>query len=205
MRASPAQRCPARDCPVDSRRPLAVALGRFLAALHAVRVDAAAAHGVPLDTFDRLNTAARRTATSERLSSVVAAGAICPDERDAIEALLDAAPALTPAANAVVHGDLHAGQIIVDSDGGLAAVIDWGDVHVGDAAVDLAAVHAVLPVELHDAFLREYGGVDAARWAAARARAAWHTVALLAHAVDTREQDLAMEAMGALTRLCAGL
>jgi aminoglycoside phosphotransferase (APT) family kinase protein len=42
------------------------------------------------------------------------------------------------------HGDLHGRNVLV-KDGRLAAVIDWGDMAVGDAACDLAAVWMLLP------------------------------------------------------------
>jgi hypothetical protein len=67
--------------------------------------------------------------------------------------------------------------------------------------VDLAAVHAVLPQESHEAFLREYGRVSRTAWSAARARAGWHTVALLAHASDSDDVDMIEEAQQALGRL----
>jgi aminoglycoside phosphotransferase (APT) family kinase protein len=42
-----------------------------------------------------------------------------------------------PAATVIVHGDLRLGNVIVDDDG-LAAVIDWELVHLGDPLEDLA-------------------------------------------------------------------
>jgi aminoglycoside phosphotransferase (APT) family kinase protein len=50
-------------------------------------------------------------------------------------------------------------------------VIDWGDVHAGDPAVDLAIAHAMLPLAAHPAFLAAYGPVDERTWARARFRA----------------------------------
>jgi aminoglycoside phosphotransferase (APT) family kinase protein len=49
--------------------------------------------------------------------------------------LMDHPPPASPAA--VVHGDLRLGNLIVDPDG-LAAVIDWELVHLGDPLEDLA-------------------------------------------------------------------
>jgi aminoglycoside phosphotransferase (APT) family kinase protein len=43
-----------------------------------------------------------------------------------------------------VAGDLHAGNVLVDT-GTISAVIDWGDMCAGDPAVDLGSVWTVLP------------------------------------------------------------
>jgi hypothetical protein len=63
-------------------------------------------------------------------------------------------------------------------------------------------VHAILPPESHETFLKAYGPVDDTSWRAARARATWHTVALLAYASDTDDSDLAVEAQESLVRIC---
>jgi aminoglycoside phosphotransferase (APT) family kinase protein len=138
--------------------------------------------------------------TNERLSALVQAGVI--ENRRRIDAILDTAPVIHhPRSDAVVHGDLHAGQIIVGDDDQMIGIIDWGDVHLGDPAVDLAAAHAILPRDSHEVFLHTYGSVDSTAWSAAKARAAWHTVAVLASAWDTGDTDMADEAREALDRM----
>jgi aminoglycoside phosphotransferase (APT) family kinase protein len=183
----------------DERRALTKPLARFLSALHGVNAAAALEGGAPLDVFDRLNTSTRRVRTSECLRGIVNAGVGVDAFR--IEAILDTAPAYDPRAETLVHGDLHSAQILVDESNHLAGVIDWGDVHVGDPAVDLAAIHAILPRECHDAFIDMYGVVTDDAWAVARARALWHTTMVLAQAVDTKDDDLAHEAENTLARL----
>ena len=184
----------------DARAALAAPLGRFLSALHRVPAEEATMHGAGPDALDRLNVERRLVATAERLNALVAHGII--GDRRAIESVLEHAPVLrTPRSNALVHGDLHAGQIVVDDSNRMCGIIDWGDAHVGDPAVDLAAVHAIFPRECHDAFLRAYGPVDDVSWQAARARATWHSVALLAYASDTGDADLMLEARQSLTRI----
>ena len=75
--------------------------------------------------------------------------------------------------------DLYARHLLVDDDGGLASVIDWGDVHLGDRAVDLAIAHTFLPPVVHEAFRNAYGPVDDTTWSIARLRALWHTLTVL--------------------------
>jgi aminoglycoside phosphotransferase (APT) family kinase protein len=196
----PGRPLPAARLSRADRGALARALAQFLATLHSIPPDAARRHGGGPDRLDRLNVGRRLPVTRERLSVLVEAKII--DDREPIEALLDAAPIVkAPRCDTLVHGDLHAGQILVGDGGLLTGVIDWGDVHIGDPAVDLAAVHAVLPQESHETFLREYGRVSRTAWLAARARALWHTVALLAHAADSEDIEMIEEAKQALAWL----
>jgi aminoglycoside phosphotransferase (APT) family kinase protein len=46
-----------------------------------------------------------------------------------------------------VHGDLHARNVVVDA-GRVTAVIDFGDLHAGDPAIDLAWTWLLLPARL---------------------------------------------------------
>jgi aminoglycoside phosphotransferase (APT) family kinase protein len=53
---------------------------------------------------------------------------LSPAERRAVEGAVDAARRLPPT---VVHGDLHEGQILVDSDRQITGIIDWQTARVG--------------------------------------------------------------------------
>jgi aminoglycoside phosphotransferase (APT) family kinase protein len=65
-----------------------------------------------------------------------------------------------------VHGDLHPRNLVV-RERRLAGLIDWGDLHAGDRAVDLAGVWMLLPERLHDR-VRHGLHVDDDTWARAR-------------------------------------
>lgn len=65
-----------------------------------------------------------------------------------------------------VHGDLHPRNIVVRRRR-LAGLIDWGDLHAGDRAVDLASVWMLLPEHLHEQ-VRDALGVDDDTWSRAR-------------------------------------
>jgi aminoglycoside phosphotransferase (APT) family kinase protein len=66
-----------------------------------------------------------------------------------------------------VHGDLHARNVLCTA-GCITAVIDWGDVCVGDRATDLAAVWMLLDdVSAREHVLTNYAA-DPATWARAR-------------------------------------
>lgn len=60
-------------------------------------------------------------------------------------------------AQVLVHGDLHATNILIEAER-FAAIIDWGDITVGDPAVDLASLWMLFPeLDCRRAALRLYG------------------------------------------------
>ncbi|MGI8553419.1 MAG: aminoglycoside phosphotransferase family protein [Dehalococcoidia bacterium] len=65
-----------------------------------------------------------------------------------------------------IHGDLHAGNVLVER-GRLNAVIDFGGLGVGDPACDLMVAWTLLSGESRDVF-RAALSVDAATWARGR-------------------------------------
>lgn len=71
-----------------------------------------------------------------------------------------------------VHGDLHAFNLLACG-GRLTAVLDWGDVFLGDPAPDLVAAWMLLDPEWHGPVR---AGVDAATWARGTAWAVYFGV-----------------------------
>lgn len=108
-------------------------LGLFLRALHDCPADEAARLGVPTATPDE---------DLERFAAEVLP--LLPAHlHDAAHALLDAARA--PTGGTLVHGDLGPEHVLT-ADGALTGVIDFGDVHLGDPATDLAwPLHGTTP------------------------------------------------------------
>lgn len=80
----------------------------------------------------------------------------------------------------IVHGDVYARHLLVDDRHRLTGVIDWGDVHVGDPALDLMAAFSMLPPRAYREFKAAYGGVDEQTWMLAKYRAVYHG-ALVTH------------------------
>ena len=66
-----------------------------------------------------------------------------------------------------IHGDLHPRNIVV-SDGRLSAMVDWGDLCVGDPANDLAAAWMLFEPAAHQSLRRAYGAISDATWERAR-------------------------------------
>jgi aminoglycoside phosphotransferase (APT) family kinase protein len=193
---------PAADAALspEQRRAAATSLGRFLRVLHDEPIDAARDAGVPADTIRRLDLPHRLGQLRERVGQLVDQGAA--DDPQRWDAIVDAVPpGWTPGADTLCHGDLYSRHVLVDAGGAPCGVIDWGDVHVGDAAVDLGVAHIMLPVDAHAEFLAAYGDVDDARWAVARFRALHHAVMILLYALDIGDEALAREGRASLELL----
>ncbi|MGH3110269.1 MAG: phosphotransferase [Gaiellaceae bacterium] len=121
----------------------------------------------------------------------------------AVSGILEEAGRLPPPSGPYVlaHGDLHARHVLVDG-GSLTSVIDWGDVCVADASIDLMLVWSLLPPSERDSFLSAYGGpVDAERRLRARAITLRVYAALALYAHDIRNLGLKREALAGLDRV----
>jgi aminoglycoside phosphotransferase (APT) family kinase protein len=139
--------------------PLARDLARFILALQ--RIDPAggpgpgehnALRGEPLVQRDRLTRA-----------SIAALG-----RSDLIASWEDALAAPEWSGEPVwIHGDLDSRNLLVDDQGRLSGVIDFGCLGVGDPACDVMAAWKLFTAESRDLFRHELA-VDDATWARAR-------------------------------------
>jgi aminoglycoside phosphotransferase (APT) family kinase protein len=200
----PGRTIPGVGLSMEQRLALAAPLGCFLAALHAVPAGEAAEHGGGPDPIYRLQQAeARLPALRQELGELQH-----PDLAPlvpALQAIVDGWPAgYVPRTDTVVHADLHAEQILVDDSGCLTGIIDWGDAHLGDPALDVAGVVALLPPTALPAFAEAYGEIDPVTLQVARVRAVRHTLHGLRYAEDLSDEALLAEMVQSL-QYVAGL
>jgi aminoglycoside phosphotransferase (APT) family kinase protein len=92
-----------------------------------------------------------------------------------------------------LHGDIHPRNVLV-AGGELAAVVDWGDLCVGDPATDLAAAWMLFDNEAHGDLATAYGPMSAQTWERARGWALLFGVLL----VDSGSDDDAWADTGRL-------
>lgn len=160
--------------------------------------------GAGPDPIARLDVAARMDGVLERLDALADRGLfeVTPALRDLVAGTPRTWRAPAPT---LVHGDLDGRHLLVNDDGELCGVIDWGDVHLGDPTADLAAVHAFISPAAHPAFRSLYeaerGPVDPAAWAAARFRAISTATWLVLYGTDQGHEAMVREAHGTLSRL----
>jgi aminoglycoside phosphotransferase (APT) family kinase protein len=184
-----------------ARAGAAEPLARFLAALHAIGAAEARALGVGGDPIERLDVAPRVQLARSRLAGVPELDA---GERRRLGAVLDGARGLPrPRVAALVHGDLYARHLLVDPAGRPCGVIDWGDLHVGDPAADLALAHTFLPSGAQAAFRSAYGPIEEGAWRLARVRGLQHALAVVAYGRAEGDADLLAEGLTALRHLAA--
>jgi aminoglycoside phosphotransferase (APT) family kinase protein len=121
---------------VDRHR-VARQLGVFLERLHTYPVDKAREAGV-LEKHDLV--AHWRDKSLEQLRNLVDLN----ENRDLLHRYLENdAPLTFDGAPSLVHNDLWAEHILVDShSGGVSGIIDWGDTIIGDPAIDFACLYA---------------------------------------------------------------
>jgi len=157
---------PPADLDSGQQAELASTLGHFLRSLHDVdasRVPAGSERwgyraGEPVT--DAIDEWADYAAT--QLADLFDPEAV----RRAWRLLRDVPPASAPPC--WIHTDLSAENLLVRSDGGLAGVIDWGGLGVGDRSVDLLYAWSMFDVPARD-LLREAAAADDVTWARARA------------------------------------
>lgn len=144
------------------RRPAAVALAAFVAEL-----GRAAPPDAPHNPYRGVALADRDEAVRARLTSgrVPDAARLASVWERALAASAWAGP------NVWVHGDLHPANLLLSPAGGLAAVVDFGDMTAGDPATDLATAWLTFDRDARRVFRTEVDrrrGVDAAAWDRAR-------------------------------------
>lgn len=88
-----------------------------------------------------------------------------------------------------VHGDIAASNLLVQN-GQLSAVIDFGQLAVGDPACDLAIAWTFFTGESREVF-RTTLALDAGTWARGRAWALWKSLVVLAGLTDANAAEAA--------------
>lgn len=172
---------PASDRPWSpaEREAAAPVLGAFLRALHDLPVSAEARVVAPGDDIARMDLVGRLSRCEDRRVELARWRPELPlSEVFALLARLAEAPAHAGPA-CWCHGDLYARHLLLDDDAVPCGVIDWGDLHLGDPAVDLSAAYGLLPPAAREAFWGVYGEVDRATRARARARSLYSSFYLL--------------------------
>jgi aminoglycoside phosphotransferase (APT) family kinase protein len=187
-----------RNADLNEPRPdQAERLAAFLCALHRP-----APADAPFNPYRGVPLRERAEQIVERIGRLKRESTLLNEEvvriyEDAVEAPIDVEPTW-------LHGDLHGGNLLVDDDGVITAVIDWGDMSRGDRATDLATLWMNFgDRKARENALRACPGVTEATWRRAKGWAVFYGVTLGTSGLagDTRH---AVMARRTLERVVAG-
>ena len=152
------------------RAQLAAPLALFLSSLHAIPTNILASCSIPGDNRKRIDGIHLTGQVSQNIEQLITLGLLHDSTRwhYLIEHFQNFRE---PISSCIVHGDLYARHILINEHRQLAGVIDWGDIHIGDPAIDLAIAHSFLPLHAHDSFRQAYGEITDTTWSLAGLRA----------------------------------
>ncbi|TCP20336.1 aminoglycoside phosphotransferase (APT) family kinase protein [Scopulibacillus darangshiensis] len=178
-------------------------IAHFLRKLHSFPVEMAERCGVKQDALGRIDLAKRIPMLEENVKKLGAFGVW--ENIGQLENYLESLCVVKPTGKAVLtHGDIHIRNIVVNKRGVLSGVIDWGDTHIGDPAVDLAFIYSFLPPEGRQIFFNIYGEVDVSTKKIARFKAIYTTVLLLLYGHDHNDDKLVAAARDSLNLALEG-
>ncbi len=156
----------------EPRADQAERLAAFLCALHRP-----APADAPVNPYRGVPLRERAEQMVERIRRLKERSTLFNDDvvrvyEDALDAPIDVEPTW-------LHGDLHAGNMLVDDAGVITAVIDWGDMTRGDRATDLATLWMNLgDRKARENAMRACHGVSDATWRRAKGWAVFYGVTL---------------------------
>jgi aminoglycoside phosphotransferase (APT) family kinase protein len=169
-------------------------LGRFLRGLH----DAQVSVQLPYDPMGRATMSARVPKTLDALLQIDHLWSMPESVREALHDATQIPPGV-PDHPVVAHGDLHARHLLVRGSV-LTGVIDWGDICVGDPAIDLAVCWYALPPDGRAEFFAAYGRVSEAQLLRARVIALFMCATLAIHGTHAGLDAVVRESLDGLRR-----
>lgn len=173
------------------RIEIAKDIALFLKQLHSTPLDLVTHCKLPFDELQRLNAKRMIDRLQMSLQNIKKLGYI--DTISCYSPILNKTYEKKLMQDTIVHGDVYARHLLIE-DLAFVGVIDFGDIHIGNKAVDLTIAHSFLPKEAHEAFRQEYGSIDEQTWDLARLRALYAASILVEYSHDQCDQNLLKEA-----------
>lgn len=193
--------------PIDPARvaassPLAGSIGSAIAAIHALDTEAIRTAGLP--EFSAADLVRKLV---NELDEVAATGEIPSTLLSRWESALEDV-SLFRYQPTVVHGELSA-DTVLELDGQVSAVLNWGALHLGDPAQDLTWLASTVYGELFDAVMLSYAKTSGSSDAGLKQRASLYNE--LAHArwlllcIKKQDEQAIAEARAEITYLAQDL
>lgn len=159
------------------RTALARPLAHFLRALHSTPKTVGESCKLSSNPFTGVNQEKLQAGTRLNLEQLLELGLL--EDTTVFYQLLDSVPRYELSNRTVIcHGDCYVRHLLLNDRKELSGVIDWGDVHLGDPAIDLAIAHSLLPAQAHPLFRQTYGEISDDTWGLARLRALYSSTML---------------------------
>ena len=175
----------------------ALKLAWFLKKLHMTDASEAVKRGAPNDEMNRLDVKKRIPALEKNIHEIDEQSLFHQVER--LKDYLQHVPKKPlPSETTLVHGDLHFKNMVVNGNGILSGILDWGDVHIGHRAIDLNLVYSYLNPPGRDLFFEEYGEVEEVELEYARFKAIYTNVVLLLYGYHEKQPHTVVEAQKSL-------
>lgn len=181
----------------EERAALAQPIACFLSALHATPQAQIAQCKVTGDNQSRIDGALLTSKIKKNFDELDLLG-LLPNRKSLEKLVEESQDFRTPKQSCIVHGDFYVRHLLIDEKHRLVGVIDWGDVHLGDPAIDLAIAHSFLPKSAHSSFIKSYGEVDLKTWHLARLRAIFSSTYLILFGHHSNDPDIFREGIRAL-------
>jgi aminoglycoside phosphotransferase (APT) family kinase protein len=183
----------------ERRERSARTLAAFLKGLHAFPLHVARENGVLHDQRNLTDIASRKERMIGHLADLK--GRIPEDDYLNIANYLEglAADRVQPK-EVLLHGDLHFKNMLVDDNGQISGIIDWGDIQIGHPACDLNIAYSFLPPAARPAFFQAYGEIDEETKLLARLIGVFIPMMILLQAIDDEDPFIAEEAIRNIRR-----
>ncbi|HEX4125253.1 MAG TPA: phosphotransferase [Tepidisphaeraceae bacterium] len=185
------------------RTELAAPLANCLRTLHSTDAVKARHLGIPTDPA-RLDVSRFSAPARARITDLADRKIIDTDLADRLIDVLIATPKNLPIrTDALVHGDFYFRHLLVSDDPNhsLAAIIDWGDIHLGDPAEDLAIAFTLFAKSARGQFWIAYGIPDNRTYQLAQFRAASGMSWVVHYAADIGDEAVLREAIQSLRHI----
>jgi aminoglycoside phosphotransferase (APT) family kinase protein len=177
----------------EIRNLSATPLALFLKKLHQFPINQAEKMGVPHDRFERMNIKKRKAMLVDNIKKAVDLQLV-RENQAALDWLSTMKEEQPDSPITLVHGDCHIRNILVNKEGAIAGIIDWGDMHLGNPAIDLSIAYSFLPQSGREQFFRKYGEVSDELKMVAKFFAIYVSFILLLYGHDIKDEQLVASA-----------
>lgn len=181
----------------DERVFLAESIAQFLATLHGTPKSEISKCHIPGDNQSRIDGTLLTNQIKKTFAELSLLGLL--ENEKQLQDVVQSLQHFRPPVNAfVVHGDFYVRHLLVDKNHHLVGVIDWGDIHLGDPAIDLAIAHSFLPPQAHESFIKAYGEISDDTWALAKLRAIYSSTLLVLFGYHSNDPNIMREGLRSL-------